>query len=164
MASTVFNSAKERQRFLRFAVVGMIGAVIDFGSFNLMVGRFGVHHVLASVLSFSAAVTSNFIWHRFWTYPDSRQKSIRRQLMQFIVVSITGLSIRTPIFSGLETLFGKLLATVRIPANLPDEFLQYNLALAGAVGTVMLWNFFINRYWTYNDVDEHPAAAELPRD
>ena len=28
-----------------------------------------------------------------------------------------------------------------------------NLTLALAVGIVMLWNFFVNRYWTYNDVD-----------
>jgi putative flippase GtrA len=27
-----------------------------------------------------------------------------------------------------------------------------NVTLAIAVGIVMLWNFFINRYWTYNDV------------
>ena len=29
-----------------------------------------------------------------------------------------------------------------------------NLTLAVAVGLVMLWNFFINRYWTYNDIDD----------
>jgi hypothetical protein len=23
-----------------------------------------------------------------------------------------------------------------------------------AVGIVMMWNFFINRYWTYNDIDD----------
>jgi putative flippase GtrA len=28
-----------------------------------------------------------------------------------------------------------------------------NLALALAVGIVMFWNFFVNRYWTYSDVD-----------
>jgi putative flippase GtrA len=33
------------------------------------------------------------------------------------------------------------------------EFLAKNLTLAVAVGIVMLWNFFVNRYWTYNDVD-----------
>jgi putative flippase GtrA len=29
-----------------------------------------------------------------------------------------------------------------------------NLTLAIAVSVVMLWNFFINRYWTYNDVNK----------
>ena len=26
------------------------------------------------------------------------------------------------------------------------------ITLALAIGVVMMWNFFINRYWTYNDV------------
>ncbi len=33
------------------------------------------------------------------------------------------------------------------------ELLGDNLAVAFAVGIVMFWNFFINRYWTYNDVE-----------
>jgi putative flippase GtrA len=39
--------------------------------------------------------------------------------------------------------------------DLPLEtgFLAKNFTLALAVGIVMLWNFFVNRYWTYNDVD-----------
>jgi putative flippase GtrA len=36
---------------------------------------------------------------------------------------------------------------------LSAEFLAKNFTLALAVGIVMLWNFFINRYWTYNDID-----------
>ena len=28
-----------------------------------------------------------------------------------------------------------------------------NATLAIAIGTAMLWNFFVNRYWTYNDVE-----------
>jgi putative flippase GtrA len=33
-------------------------------------------------------------------------------------------------------------------------FLGKNFTLAVAVGVVMLWNFFVNRYWTYNDIDK----------
>jgi putative flippase GtrA len=38
--------------------------------------------------------------------------------------------------------------------SLRPEFLAKNCTLAVAVGVVMLWNFFVNRYWTYNDVDK----------
>jgi putative flippase GtrA len=31
--------------------------------------------------------------------------------------------------------------------------LGYNAAKVLATGVVMFWNFFINRFWTYNDVD-----------
>jgi putative flippase GtrA len=33
-----------------------------------------------------------------------------------------------------------------------DTFAK-NATLALAIGVVMLWNFFVNRYWTYNDID-----------
>jgi putative flippase GtrA len=33
------------------------------------------------------------------------------------------------------------------------EFAARNATLALAVGIVMLWNFFVNRHWTYNDID-----------
>ena len=26
-------------------------------------------------------------------------------------------------------------------------------AVVIAIAVVMIWNFFINRYWTYNDID-----------
>jgi len=37
----------------------------------------------------------------------------------------------------------------------PDsaEILAKNATLAFAIGVVMIWNFFINRYWTYNDIE-----------
>ena len=94
-------SGPELTRFLKFSVVGTVGAVVDFGTFNLLHTRLAVPAVPASVLSFTAAVVSNFIWNRYWTYPDSRSKPIRRQAAQFTMVSLIGLAIRTPLFAFL---------------------------------------------------------------
>ena len=111
--------------------------------------------MVASVFSFLAAIISNFTWNRYWTYPDSRTKPIGHQMFQFTVVSLIGLAIRTPLIAFLEpllsSLFGKLsiLPIGFVTANLLGE----NLALAIAVIVVMFWNFFINRYWTYSDVE-----------
>ena len=38
--------------------------------------------------------------------------------------------------------------------HLTAEFIAKNFTLAAAVAIVMMWNFFINRYWTYNDIDD----------
>jgi putative flippase GtrA len=153
---------REMRRFMKFAVVGGIGAVVDFGTFNILNGLFGVWSVLASVLSFSAAVTSNFLWNRFWTYPDSRSKKLHHQVAQFITVSLIGLTIRTPLFAFVESpaiRFAErhhLLALgarfLPIPNTLDPTMLGRNMALALAVVIVMTWNFGINRLWTYGDV------------
>ncbi len=149
----ILTNAKERTRFIRFIVVGTVGAVVDFGTFNLLIAVFDVPEVWAQVVSFTVAVFSNFIWNRYWTYPDSRSKSVKRQLSEFFIVNTIGVGIRTPIFAWLKDPLPNLFTD--LPAWVPfdAEFLGYNMALAIAVGVVLFWNFFVNRYWTYADVE-----------
>lgn len=151
--TVILTNAKERTRFLRFAVVGVIGAVIDFGTMNILVNFLHFALVTAGTISFIAAILSNFMWNRYWTYPDSRTKPLFRQLLQFAFVNTLGLAIRVPILAYLEPVL------LHFFQNLPFEiplvspgFLADNLTLAIAVLVVMFWNFFVNRYWTYNDV------------
>lgn len=153
--TSIVTDPRERTRFFRFATVGIIGAVVDFGTFNLLTTFAGMTAVLASIFSFIAAVISNFTWNRYWTYPDSRTKPISRQLIQFTVVSLGGLLIRTPLIAFLEPLFTRLLGGLTFLSNgfFTGEFLADNLALAVAVIVVMFWNFFVNRYWTYGDIE-----------
>jgi putative flippase GtrA len=155
MKRNVLTNPVERTRFIRFAIVGTIGAGVDFGTFNLFSSVLGVQDVWASVFSFTIAVLSNFTWNRIWTYPDSRSKSMTGQLLSFGVVNIVGLGIRTPLFAGLSTILERLFSLLSfLPVSfITSELLGNNSALAIAILVVMLWNFFANRYWTYNDVD-----------
>jgi putative flippase GtrA len=151
----ILTNAKERGRFIRFATVGAIGAVIDFGVFNFLtnlVGFFKENVVLARVYSFILAVVSNFTWNRLWTYPDSRSKAIGRQLTQFVAVSVIGLLIRTPLFSFLEKALTQFFTGRWTFKPLTPVIIAHNLALAIVILIVMVWNFIANRYWTYNDV------------
>jgi putative flippase GtrA len=151
----IISDYQERQRFLRFAFVGIIGAVVDFGVFNLLTSLTSIPSVLAQTVSFTSAVISNFVWNRYWTYPDSRSKPILRQMLQFTFVSAIGLGIRTLIFASIEPLliafFTKI--TFSIHWGLSPVKLGYNVTLAIGIGVVMLWNFYINRFWTYSDIN-----------
>lgn len=150
----ILTNPRERTRFLRFAVVGIIGAVVDFGVMNLLTGIFRFPLVLAGTISFIAAILSNFFWNRYWTYPDSRSKPLMRQLMIFAAVSVMGLAIRIPLLAILEPPIGRLFSGLNWVLPIFDPlFYADNLTLAIAVIVVMFWNFFVNRYWTYNDVD-----------
>ena len=151
---------RELSRFLKFSVVGVIGAIVDFGTFNLLNSILGLQSLIASVISFVAAVTSNFIWNRLWTYPDSRSKSVRRQALQFALVNTIGLFIRTPVFALSETPMIRIterLLNILAPSIYSQNTTQIqfvigrNLALAVAVIIVLFWNFGINRIWTYSD-------------
>jgi putative flippase GtrA len=150
----ILRNPRERTRFLRFIVVGVIGALVDFGMMNLLVHGLGVPVVAGGTISFLAAVTSNFLWNRYWTYPDSRSKTVARQFTEFTIINAMGLAIRVPILAFLDP-WARVALTqlpLRLPLLSPVAWAD-NLTLALAVGIVMFWNFFANRYWTYADVN-----------
>jgi putative flippase GtrA len=149
----ILSNSKERTRFVRFAIVGALGAVIDFGVFNLLVWSIDFQEVLARVISYITGIFSNFTWNRVWTYPESRSKHVAHQISQFALVNLTGLLIRTVIFAALENPLGHLFVGLDLQLPIPAENLGHNVALAIAIGIVMLWNFFVNRFWTYNDIE-----------
>lgn len=151
----MIHNRKERTRFLRFAMVGTIGAAVDFGAFNLSIALLGIRAIAASAISFTLAVISNFLWNRYWTYPDSRSKPIWRQLIQFTIISVIGMGIRLGMFALFENPLIQFFQKQLPPTFLLEPvFLGHNLILAVAIGVVMLWNFFANRIWTYSDIDE----------
>jgi putative flippase GtrA len=141
LLSPVIVSRKEVERFLRFSVVGTIGAVVDFGVLNLLILLFGLAKVWANTCSFSAAVCSNFLWNRLWTYPETRGDPVLPQLTRFALVNVIGLGINQAIFLSLD----RWVFTGWGP-------LGYNLAKVIATGVVLFWNFGVNRFWTYRHV------------
>ena len=154
--TTLISDPRERTRFMRFAIVGGVGAVIDFGVMNLLVNAFSFPLVLAGTISFLAAVISNFTWNRIWTYPDSRSKPIFRQLGEFFLVSVVGLLIRIPTLAILEPIILRLISNIADAAGILSEssinVFSNNITLAISIVIVLSWNFFANRYWTYSDV------------
>ncbi len=74
----ILSNTRERTRFLRFLAVGVVGASVDFGVMNLLTHGLNVAVLPSGTVSFLAAVTSNFLLNRYWTYPDSRSKPVTR--------------------------------------------------------------------------------------
>lgn len=151
---------KELRRFLKFSIVGTIGAGVDFAVLNVMKLLFEwvglgqgwnvplephqVQSVAANVISFSAAVLSNFTWNRLWTFPESRERPLRSQLVQFSIVNAVGLGINTVLLLVMDQfVFGRIVG----------PRLSLNLAKAFAIGVVLFWNFGINRVWTYRGIE-----------
>ncbi|MFW5709407.1 MAG: GtrA family protein, partial [Chloroflexota bacterium] len=186
------DKAKELERFLKFAVVGVTGAVIDLGllailqstmlpaavsqaspldysltslpiNFEITAVPLHFNVALATTIAFISAVLSNFIWTTLWVYPDSRSRSMRRQLVQFATVSVIGWSARTLWITTMYVTVGAVVAPLLEPfiqmvqpgfvlTPVTEKSIGSIVAQLVAMVVVMLWNFFANRYWTYNDV------------
>ena len=151
----ILTDSKERNRFYKFALVGTLGAIIDFGVMNLLSHFTSISLVYAGTISFTCAVFSNFIWNRFWTYPESRSRPLFHQLMMFFLVNMAGVAIRIPTLHYVEPPVLHFFEGVFHTSAKTAEFYANNITLAAAVGIVMIWNFFVNRYWTYNDIDNN---------
>ena len=137
---------KEARRFIKFAVVGGIGFVIDTGALSLLVFLLQLNgdneRLLAKSISFTLAVVSNFTWNRRWTYPESRSKPVRKQLAQFLVLNLIGLGINLAVFRLVDSLLNPLLGLA----------LALYSAQIAAVSVALFWNFLANRLVTYSDV------------
>ncbi len=157
--SRMAANPKELKRFIKFALVGALGAVVDFAVLNLTKGLFerlgmGIgwqgplapHEIqlaIANTISFSSAVLSNFTWNRLWTFPESRQRPLAGQLAQFAIVNVLGWGINTVLLLVMDRYVFRQFVSLR---------LSYNLAKAFAIGVVLFWNFGINRIWTYRGI------------
>jgi len=182
---------KEVERFLRFACVGVLGAILDIGTLTILqatilpparnlvsplVAMAGyepdlplaqaldANVALATTVAFVIAVLNNFVWTALWVYPDSRSRSVRRQLFQFAFISVVGWAGRTLWITLSYQFVGRILTPVVIPIlHVVQPTFEMTIVTRNRFGTlvaqliamavVMLWNFFANRYWTFNDVD-----------
>lgn len=134
---------KEFIRFLKFATVGAFGMGVDLSVLTAAREWLKLPLSLAVGLGFTVAVISNFTWNRLWTFPESRERPLGSQLVQFVVVNIVGLGINEVVVLGLHPVFSLLL---RDPA-------AYLGAKVIAIGIVLFWNYFVNRAWTYRGIE-----------
>ena len=133
---------RELVRFVKFALVGMIGMVVDLSVLTICREWLGLSLSISVFLGFSLAVISNFTWNRLWTFPESRERPIGGQLAQFFIINAIGLGINEVVVLGLHPVFSQFL---------PDPA-AYMAAKVIAIGIVLFWNYFVNRRWTYKGI------------
>jgi putative flippase GtrA len=149
----ILTANKERDRFLKFATVGAIGSVLDIAIMNLLTHLFNMRLVYAGTFSLICAIVSNFMLNRYWTYPDSRSRHFLHQLSMFFLVNVVGIVFRIPILHFVEPMMVNAFERMTHLSHSSAQILAKNATLAFAIAVVMIWNFFINRYWTYNDIE-----------
>ncbi len=143
VVAIVQENRREGKRFVKFAIVGGIGAIVDFSVLNLLILAFGWDKFYANIVSVSCAIISNFWWNRRWTFPESREHDLHVSFGKFATVNLIGLMINQAVFVLTDTfIFGPLF----------EHPIDYNIAKATAIGLVLFWNFFANRKWTYRDI------------
>lgn len=139
----LFSQKKSVRQFVKFAIVGAVNTLVDWAAYYpvriLVLGWFPSINLqsarqIAKALSFIVSALSNYYMNRKWTF-RSTEKRVIAEAGKFMVVALGGLLINSLVFFYITS---KL--------NLRDIF---GLILATAAAT--LWNFFINRSWTFKN-------------
>jgi dolichol-phosphate mannosyltransferase len=141
-AQAVFQLAKKKKIYreiVKFGIVGLVGTVIDIGIYNFLIFGAGLASMyVARTISFIASASNNYILNRKWTF-RSQEKRVARQFTQFFIVSLIGLGLNLIIMASLQGLV----------YNIQNEILKKNIPVVIAIVIVFIWNYFINKYWTF---------------
>jgi putative flippase GtrA len=119
-------------KFLKFAVVGSSGVLVDFGFTFLFKEKFRVQKYVANAIGFSTAVVSNYFFNRIWTF-ESSNTHMMHEFSVFLLAAIAGLGINTCVLWFLVS-------------KQKNKFYFSKLI---AIGVVTIWNFCINYFITF---------------
>lgn len=131
---------------MKFGIVGVIAAVIDFGVLNLLVAAFHMNNVIASTISFLVSLAFNY-WASM-KYVFKRRADMARWMEGsiFLAAAVVGLGINDLII-WMSTLGMAANAAV---AQHAMYILRTNIGKIVATVVVAVWNFII-RKWLLDD-------------
>ncbi|HEY9664176.1 MAG TPA: GtrA family protein, partial [Allocoleopsis sp.] len=120
-------------RFIRFALVGVSGLVVDMGMLYLLYDVVGLRLTRSAILAAELAIVNNFIWNDRWTFRDlaSQQRAKRQVVKRFLKFNLVCLA-------------GVVLKIILLNILFNGLYLNAYLANLIAILLVTLWNFWIN--------------------
>lgn len=136
------SQKKSYRQFIKFCIVGAVNTGVDWAVFypaKIVLSGLQPQTAkqIAKAISFVVSALSNYIMNRKWTF-RSQEKQVVKEGTKFLLVALGGLAINQAVFYYVT---GRLLWR--------DIF---GLILATAAAT--LWNFFINRNWTFRNSEK----------
>lgn len=121
-------------RFIRFALVGTLGAIVHVSTVMLLVSHLQIHPLSANVLGFLLGFHVSYFGHRYWTFSETNV-SHQVAFPRLLVLQIFN-------FIANETMFYILLSL----------HLPYVLALLIVLCILPAMTFTVSRLWIFTTV------------
>lgn len=132
------------RQFIKFAITGTIGAIVDFGTYNFLTRGLdwqtvynvsGVEIIAANLVSVFLAILSNFILNKYWTFKDHSSNVAKQGASYFAL-------------NGFTFVLNQLLTSFfifQVPLLGVFGSQQDNVGKALAIGIILFVNFFGSR-------------------
>lgn len=120
-------------QFINFALIGLIGVVLNITLFYFVTEYLKIHYLTSSVISFLFASTSNFILNKVLTFKEDLFFKTKERYVKFILISLLSFLVN---FTCLYVF---------------TEFLQiyYLISQILAIGISFIINYVGNTVWTF---------------
>jgi len=126
--------------FIKFGITGVSGLTIDFALTWFFKDELGFNKFIANGIGFTAAVISNYIIHRNWTFKANKSKP-GLQFTAFFIVSLIGLLLNSAIIFLLDNLLA----------------VNFYISKAIAIFIVFFWNFSANYFFVFKSSDKEKS-------
>jgi dolichol-phosphate mannosyltransferase len=131
---SLMSRTGELEMFVKFVAVGLSGVVVNEGIYWLLTRIVGLADYWAVAIGIEVSIITNFILNDTFTFAKRRAgKSFTGRLLKFNLICLTGAGIQWGAFMLFTHVIG-----------------VYDL-LSNFIGIVLgfLWNYFVNRNWTW---------------
>lgn len=115
----------------KFMAVGAVGTIVHYTILILLVEKTGMSAVLSSSVGAIAGAFVNYFLNYYFTFRSNRRHA--KAIVQFYIVAGSGF----------------LLNALSIWIMVDVLEIYYLLAQLVTTGIVLLWNFWLNRTWTF---------------
>ena len=139
-------------RFLKSAVVGSIGVLINLAVLALLLEFTKINNWRASAIACLAANVQNYLLHSAWSYLTDARKDYRKLVgyFSYLLMSAAGLVVTTASYAGLEWSLGR--ATLLSHAAAPTVFLLRLSYQFAAIVLGIRFNYILNKMFDWPDL------------
>ena len=120
-------------QFLKFALVGFLGTLINLAVLYSLTEILGVYYILSAVAAFMVAVTSNYMLNKVFTFGERLRHRALGKFGRFLAVSVAALAVNLIFLYALTESLG----------------IYYLVSQLIAILAALSINFFGNKKWTF---------------
>jgi putative flippase GtrA len=125
-----------RKQILLFAIVGVIGFVVDAGVVQLLVREFAVNPYGARIASFLAAATTTWSFNRRYTFAGHSSGSRRVELLRYVAAMALGFALNYGAYAACLMFW-----------PLVHQWPAIGVAAGSVAGAIV--NFLSSKYWIF---------------
>lgn len=135
---------KQIPLFSKFAIVGIVAAIVDIVLFNLISIFLDFSPIAVKVISGVISTLLAWVGNRYWTFRKDKRENKTKEVIEYLLVALAGLLIALTCLGISHYALGlRSLIADNISGNV--------------VGLILatLFRYFANQYWVFNSSRNH---------